>query len=109
MFLLSEKYLSKPIKVWVSPSFVKKKVGMTITFLCEVDHYREDYTIRWTFYGLPLPSNGEVVNGMVLTVRNLTLKNSGAYVCVAKSGLQQAAAVGRILVMGKSLLVQVVS
>ena len=77
---------------------------MTNHFTCEVDHDRE-YTVEWTFYGQPLPRNAEV-DDMVLIIKNVTLQNSGSYMCFAKGETQQqtiisAGAVGRLLVQGE--------
>ena len=99
-----EKNSSEVIKVWVSPKSVKRTIGMTNHFTCEVDHDRE-YTVEWTFYGQPLPRNAEV-DDMVLIIKNVTLQNSGSYMCFAKGETQQgsitsAGAVGRLLVQGE--------
>jgi len=83
------------IKVWVSPEKVIKPTGSRVVLLCEVD-YDNEFTVEWTFYGQALPNNSRVVYDMELVIENVSVSNSGEYMCLVKHDMNSNSAVGRV-------------
>ena len=85
----------------MSPEGATKNEGSQVVFLCEVD-FDKEYTVEWTFHGLPLPSNSRVMYDMEVVIDSITMDNAGEYMCLVKFEDYMSSAVGLLQVSGVS-------
>ncbi|KAF4078934.1 hypothetical protein AMELA_G00187350 [Ameiurus melas] len=94
-----------PTKIVNFPQDQRVLVGTTVQFSCqaEVDpSFSEDYEMIWEKGGIPLnnsESTGYFVDGEMLQIVNVSFRDQGVYVCMARSPADQDSAMALLTVL----------